>query len=298
MLDKKTAFLHKLALFGAAFIWGSSFIVVKSSMDSMPPNILLGVRFTIGFFLLCIIFRKKLKNITPRLVVRGGLTGLFLFTAYCLQTIGITDTTPGKNAFLTAVYCVIVPFLFWAVYKIRPDKFNFIAAVLCVTGIGFVSLNGDFSIRFGDALTLAGGFFYAVHVIAVAKLGKGEDSVLFTMMQFGSAAIASWVVGLTFEGLPAQMPSTSAILGVFYLACFATTVCLLLQNVGQQGVDPSAAAILLSLESVFGVFFSVLLYGEQLTGRLVLGFALIFVAVITSETKFAFLKGGKKHTNA
>lgn len=292
-MDKKTGALHKAALFAAAIIWGSSFIVVKTSVDSLPPNILLGVRFTIGCGLLCIIFYKKLKNITLGLVLRGGATGLFLFTAYCLQTIGITDTTPGKNAFLTAVYCVLVPFLYWGVYKIRPDKFNFIAAVLCIAGIGFVSLTGDFSIRFGDALTLAGGFFYAVHMVAVAKLGMGEDSVLFTIMQFGSAAIASWVVGLLFEGLPAKMPPPSAIAGVLYLACFATAAALLLQNVGQQGTDPSAAAIILSLESVFGVLFSVLLYGEQLTARLVLGFVLIFCAVVTSETKLSFLKPKK-----
>lgn len=289
---------HKAALFLAALIWGSSFIVVKSSVDSLPPNILLGVRFSVGCALLAVIFHKKLRKITPRLLWRGGITGLFLFTAYCLQTIGITATTPGKNAFLTAVYCVIVPFLYWGVYKIRPDRFNFLAAVLCVVGIGFVSLTGDFTVGFGDALTLAGGFFYAVHVIAVAKFGMGEDSVLFTMIQFGSAAIASWTVGLLFEGLPAQMPSASALWGVAYLACFATTVALLLQNVGQQGTDPSAAAIILSLESVFGVLFSVLLYGEQLTVRLVLGFVLIFCAVIISETKLGFLRRKKADSPA
>lgn len=294
-MNQKTGALHKAALFGAALIWGSSFIVVKTSVDSLPPNILLGVRFTIGCALLCIIFHKKLKDVTPRLVVRGGVTGLFLFTAYCLQTIGITHTTPGKNAFLTAVYCVLVPFLYWIVYKIRPDRFNVIAAVLCIAGIGFVSLTGEFTVGIGDALTLAGGLFYAVHMVAVAKLGIKEDSVLFTIMQFGSAAIASWVVGLIFEGLPAQLPPSSTIVGVLYLSCFATTVALLLQNVGQQGTDPSAAAIILSLESVFGVLFSVLLYGEQLTVRLVLGFVLIFCSIITSETKLSFLRRNRKN---
>lgn len=288
-MKTNTGTLHKFALFGAALIWGSSFIVVKSSVDTLTPNVLLGVRFSIGCVLLCLIFHKKLRLVTPRLVLRGGLTGLFLFTAYCVQTIGITQTTPGKNAFLTAVYCVLVPFLYWLVYKIRPDRYNFIAAVLCIAGIGFVSLNGDFSIGRGDALTLLGGFFYAVHMVAVAKLGKGEDSVLFTIMQFGSAALASWVVALVFEGLPTALPPTTTIFGVLYLAVFATTVALLLQNIGQQGTDPSAAAILLSLESVFGVLFSVLLYGEELTPRLVFGFVLIFFSVLTSETKLSFL---------
>ncbi|MEG0804026.1 MAG: DMT family transporter, partial [Pygmaiobacter sp.] len=192
--------LHKSALFAAALIWGSSFFIVKNSVSDFSPNILLGIRFTIGCILLSLIFYKKLRFITRALIWKGGLTGLFLCGAYCLQTIGITDTTPGKNAFLTAIYCVLVPFFYWVIYKIRPDRYNFLAATLCIAGIGLVSLTGDFSIRFGDALTLAGGVFYALHMVAVAKFGMDQDSVLFTIIQFASAAAASWIVGFCFEG--------------------------------------------------------------------------------------------------
>lgn len=288
LTEKKRNFLAKLALFVAALIWGSSFFIVKNTVDVFQPNILLGVRFTIACALLSIVFYKKWKLVNKSYLWRGAVMGVLLFIAYCLQTIGLTDTTPGKNAFLTAVYCVIVPFLFWAVNRIRPDRYNVLAAVICIAGIGLVSLSGDFTIRFGDALTLASGIFYALHIVAVARFAKGHDMILLTILQFGMVAVLSWGAGLLFEELPTQCdPAT--LLGLIYLAVCATGIALLLQNLGQKYTHPSAAAIILSLESVFGVMFSMLFYGERLTARLGVGFLFIFVAVLISETKLAFL---------
>lgn len=289
MNDTAKHFLPKFALFIAALIWGSSFFIVKNAVDVFPPNILLGIRFTVGCLLLALIFWKKLKVLNFSYLWQGSILGVLLFTAYCTQTIGITDTTPGKNAFLTAAYCVLVPFLFWITEKRRPDLYNFAAAFLCLTGIGLVSLDGNFSIRFGDALTLVGAFFYAAHIIAVARFSRGKDPVLLTVVQFGAAAVCSWVLGLATEPFPTVV-TLNAVLGVAYLAVFATTAALLLQNVGQKYADPSSAAILLSLESVFGVAFSMVFYHEKLTLRLGAGFLLIFAAVILSETKLSFLR--------
>ncbi len=283
----------KLALFGATLIWGSSFLIVKSSMDVMQPHVLLALRFTIGCLLLCIIFHKNLKKLNKEYYIKGGILGACLFLAYSLQTIGITDTTPGKNAFLTAIYCVLVPFLFWAVDKKKPDKFNIIAAFVSIFGIGLVSLNGDLSIRMGDAFTLAGGVVYAVHIVAVAKFSKDKDPILLTIMQFAYAAVFSWIIALSFEDMPSGW-SVGSVAGLLYLAVFATAVALLLQNIGQKYTKPAPASIILSLESVFGVLFSVVFFHEELTTRLFIGFCLIFIAILISETKLSFLKKGNK----
>lgn len=288
--------LPKLALFMAAFIWGSSFFIMKDTVDVFPPYILLGFRFTIASILLSVVFFKKLRQINLDYIWRSGVIGLFLFLGYSTQTIGITETTPGKNAFLTAIYCVIVPFLFWAVDRSRPDIYNFMAAIVCISGIGLVSLKGDFSIGFGDAFTLLGGFLYAGHLVAVAKLGKGKDPIIITILQFGFAALLSWGMGVIFEKFPTRW-ETGNIIGLLYLAVFATAVALLFQNIGQKWTHPSAAAIILSLESVFGVMFSVMFYGEQLTLRLLIGFVLIFAAVIISETKLSFIRDIKKRAS-
>jgi drug/metabolite transporter (DMT)-like permease len=282
--------MPKLALFSAAFIWGSSFFIMKNTVDVFTPYILLGFRFTIACILLSIIFWKKIKEINFEYIWKGSIIGLFLFLAYSTQTFGLTETTPGKNALLTAIYCVIVPFLFWIVDKSKPDIYNFTAAIVCIAGIGMVSLTGDFTIGYGDAFTLLGGFIYAGHIVAVAKLGKGKDPIIITILQFGFAAIFSWIAGFSFETFPKQW-SMGSVAGLMYLAVFATAIALLFQNIGQKHTHPSAAAIILSLESVFGVLFSVVFFREQLTLRLIIGFIFIFIAVIVSETKLSFLKG-------
>lgn len=283
--------LAKPMLFAAALIWGTSFFIMKNALDNVPVFALLAIRFTAGAVLLGIICAKKWKGFTLDYLWRGAIVGGFLFLAYTVQTFGLSFTTPSKNAFLTAVYCVLVPFFTWAVVKRRPDRFNILAAVLCVLGVGLVSLNEELTINIGDLLTLLCAVFYASHIVAVEKLSPGKDIYLITVFQFAFAALYSWVFSLTTEVFPNQaLTNPDVFLPLAYLCVMATTVALLFQNVGQIWSDPASAAVILSLESVFGVLFSVICYGDQVSAKMLCGFALIFVAVVCSETKFSFLR--------
>ena len=291
MSPKTMKVLAKPMLFAAALIWGTSFFIMKNTLDVMPVFFLLAIRFTAGAVLLALVCWKRWKKFTPDYLWRGAIIGGFLFLAYTVQTFGLSLTTPSKNAFLTAVYCVIVPFLTWAVVKVKPDGYNIAAALLCVAGVGLVSLNDQLSINAGDLLTLLCAVFYASHIVAVEKVSPGKDITLLTVFQFAFAALYAWVCGLCTKTFPAQALTDPAVfLPLAYLCVMATTVALLFQNVGQIWSDPASASVILSLESVFGVLFSVLFYGDPVTGRLLAGFALIFVAVVCSETKFSFLR--------
>lgn len=287
--------LAKPMLFAAALIWGSSFFIMKGAVDIIPTFYLLAIRFTGGAVLLALVCWKKWgRHFTRDYLWRGAVIGGFLFLAYSVQTFGLMGTTPSKNAFLTAVYCVLVPFLYWLAMKKRPDRYNILAAVLCVAGVGLVSLTSDFTITWGDGLTLICAFFYAAHIVAVAKVSPGKDIYLLTVFQFAFAALYAWICGGLFQELPpTSVVSADLVFQMIYLVVMATTVALLFQNVGQIWSDPSSAAVILSLESVFGVLFSVLCYGDPVTGQLLAGFALIFVAVVCSETKFSFLRKKK-----
>ncbi len=298
MNEKTMGALAKPMLFAAAFIWGSSFFIMKDVTDFIPTYFLLAIRFTVGAVLLSLICWKKWRGFDLSYLWRGTVIGGFLFLAYTVQTFGLMDTTPSKNAFLTAVYCVVVPFLCWAVMKVRPDGFNIAAAVLCVTGVGFVSLSGNLTVTWGDGLTLVSAVFYAAHIVAVAKVSTGKDIYLLTIFQFAFAALYSWIFGIIFQEFP-TLPvfNFSILIQLAYLSVMATTVALLFQNVGQVWSDPASASVILSLESVFGVLCSVLFAGDEITLRLVAGFALIFVAVVTSETKLTFLRKGWKKEN-
>jgi drug/metabolite transporter (DMT)-like permease len=182
-----------------------------------------------------------------------------------------------------------VPFLYWIVARVRPDRYNILASAVCVAGIGLVSLGGDFTMRMGDALTLLCGVFYAMHIVAVACFSREHDIFLLTLIQFATAALLGLICGAIFEPFPKEV-GTGSIWSLVYLCFFATAAALLMQNVGQKYTPPSAAALILSLESVFGALFSVLFYGERLTLKTSSGFVLIFLAVIISESKLTFLK--------
>ena len=286
--------LAKPMLFLAAFIWGSSFFIMKGAVDVLPPFFLLALRFSGGAVLLALVCGRRWRAFTRDYLWRGAVIGGFLFLAYSVQTFGLMGTTPSKNAFLTAVYCVIVPFLYWAAAQRRPDRYNILAALLCVAGIGLVALKGDLSITWGDALTLCCAVFYAAHIVAVAKVSPDKDIYLLTVFQFAFAALYAWGCSLASERLPGPAVFTADLLiQLGYLTVMATTVALLFQNVGQVWSDPASASVILSLESVFGVACSVIFYGDPVTPRLMAGFALIFVAVVCSETKFSFLRRPK-----
>lgn len=277
----------------ATLIWGSTFFILKDTLDDVDLMFLLAFRFTFAAVLLALVFWKRWRHIDRSYWLRGGLMGVILFAAYTVQNFGLMDTTPGKNAFFTAVYCVIVPFLYWGVDRLRPDRYNLLAALLCIAGIGFVSWDGGFSLSWGDMLTLVSGFLYACHILAVSKFSRSRDVFLLTVIQFGTTALCCWVGTAFTQGLPTGGLPAQAWWVLLYLAIAATSLALLLQNVGQKYTDPSSAAVLLALEAPFGVAFSVLFAGEAPTPFMYFGFFLIFVAVVCSETKFRFLRRRK-----
>jgi len=291
MKKSTLSLVAKIALVTATLIWGASFIVVKDMTDTLPPLLLLACRFLPASLLMAIVFAGRLKKLNFGYLWRGSVMGMLLFFAYTFQTYGITDTTPGKNAFLTGVYCIIVPFLAWLLSHKRPDRYNVTAAFLCIIGIGFVSLNGDFSMRLGDILTLICGLFYAFHIIVSADYTEEYDPMLLSILQFAvngfCALIASCIVHP--EAFTAVTVAGGLVWSILYLTVGSTAIGLSLQCFGQKYVEPSTAALLLSLESVFGVVFSVIMGAETLTVKVVIGFVLIFAAIVISETKLAFL---------
>ena len=296
---KETSVLARFAsplIVLATIIWGSSFVVMKNSVDVLPTFWLLAIRFTFSALVLAVVFIKRWKVLDRQYLIGGTVMGFCLFVAYAFQTFGLEQTTSGKNAFFTAVYCVIVPFLYWVIAKRRPDKFNILAAFLCIAGIALVSVTGSNASAFnmGDVLTLIGGFFFAAHIVAVAKYSEGRDIFILTTLQFASFALFSWIgVLITRPALTPGVFDQSLIFSLAYLVIFASCGALLFQNIGQKYTAPSTAAVLLSLEAPFGVFFSILFAGERPTPLMFVGFALIFIAVVCSETKFSFLRKKK-----
>lgn len=279
----------KIALAGAAAIWGGSFVVIKGALDVVPPCWLMFVRFFFSALIVGALFWKRVRPHLDASTLRcGAVLGILSGTAFVVQNIGLTDTTPGRNAFLTAAYCVMVPFVNWAVARRRPGATSIVAAALGILGVGLLSLGDDFSVglSWGDMLTLVSAVLYALHIVAVARFSaSGHEVMTMTVTQLAMSAAVSLAAALVLEGvIDFGVFADPGIWGaLFYLVILSSAVCMVVQNLGQAHVPPAPASLLLSLESVFAVIASVLFYGEVVTPRLACGFASIFAAVVVSE---------------
>lgn len=287
-MNNNKANLGRTCLILTTLIWGSSFVILKSALDSITPLWVLAIRFSGAAILMLIACLPRLKKLDKRYVTGGCLMGLCLAAAYIVQTYGLVYTTPGKNAFLTTTYCILVPFLYWAISGKRPDKYNITAALVCLVGVGFVCLGNDLSINIGDMLTILCGLFYGLHIIVTSRTAENRDPVLITMLQFATAAVVCFIGAVLFEPAPHDIGSGTW-LSIAYMTFICTGLCYILQTVGQKYTPPSQTAVILTLESVFGSAISVILGVESLTFNIALGFCLIFIAIITSETKLDFL---------
>ena len=295
---RRTSFTSTLASFGlilTAAIWGFAFVVVKDSLDYVGAVYMIALRYTLAAVAMSLIFIKRWKNLNKKTLLHGVITGVFLFIAYLSQTIGCNFTTAGKNAFLTTIYVILIPFICWIMYKKRPGWYVFLAAFMSIIGIGLLALGtGDTAgINSGDILTLISGLFFAMHIVWSERYAnKGDEPLLLTLLQFIVCAVFGWILAPFFEGaVPvAALSNPRVIVSLLYLGLLSTMVCFSLQNIGLKYVQSSLASILLSFESVFGVLFSTIILKEHLTPRMIVGCVLIFAALLLSEC----MKGHKK----
>ena len=285
MEQKKRVQAHLLLLL-TAIIWGSAFVFQKFATEQLSSWFITAARFSIAAVLLWGITFPKWGKLNKGYLLGGLITGTTMGLGTAVQTVALTlGTTPGKSAFLTAVYCVIVPFFYWFVSKEKPQKNHVLAAIICLIGIGLISLNGDMTMQAGDIVTLICGVIFACDLTAVAWFAKGRDPILLTTMQITFSAVVGWIGTFATQGLPTQI-SMEAMGNVLYLALFSTALCLFLQAYGLKHTDAAVGTILLSLESVFGVIFAVLLYHETVTFRMAIGFIVVFIAVLLAQFRF------------
>lgn len=276
--------LSVLGLIVTTIIWGSAFVVMKNSVDVISPTYLLALRFTIASIALVAVFWKRVRSVKKTDLLCGGLLGVFLFVSYLLQTYGLKYTTASKNAFITTLYVILVPFLHWFFNRKKPSGNNMAAAVIAVLGLALISLEGDLSVNIGDMMTLLCGLFFAFHIVFIDRYTNDHDPVILTVIQMVVAAALSWVLAPLLEGTQDFSVIDGPMLtGLLYLGIFSTMICFLLQNVGQKHLSPNTSSIILSFEAVFGLVFSVLFLGEMVTARLMAGCVLMFASIILSE---------------
>ena len=267
----------------AAFIGGGGFISVKYLLDwgYDPYQVIFG-RFLMASLCMGIVYHKRLRKITKKEWKVGSILGALLAAMFVLMTVGLLYTTPSINAFLVNIQAVLVPFICWGVFRQKPTRNHFIAALMTLIGVCCLSLTADFRIDFGAALTLLAALAFSMQMAFLGNLTDGCDSVHIAITE-NISMLVMMVVVLNFTGwdMPAMtMPSFG---NFFFLGAFCTAGYFVLQSAGQQITSPNKAAIIITSESIFAAIFSAILYGERMNLRGYIGCIVIFAAMMLAE---------------
>lgn len=279
----KKSTLAKILLFVTAVLWGSTFTIGKLASEVFSAAFVIALRFLVAALALLIAAYPQRKQLDRKHWINGFWMGLSLFISYILQVGGLAlDTSPGKSAFLCTTYSVLVPFVYWLVTKEPPKLRHVVCVFLCLTGVGILSLSGGWGMSRGDILTVLSGIPGAFNIVISAIVCRNRNVLLLTTIELWVVTILAWIFVMVGNEFPTVFP-LDAVGGIVYLGLIATALCLYLQSYGLKYAEPAIGGMLLSLESVFGVLFSVIVYHETITLRMVIGFAVIFAAIMLSQ---------------
>jgi len=290
LTDKRKTTLSSLCLFLTSIIWGFAFVAQVQGMEFMGSLTFGGVRFALGALsLLPVIllfergrgaageFKQTLRT--------GALTGVILFAASTLQQYGILLTqSAGKSGFITGLYTVLTPIFSIALGK-KPGLLTGLGAVSAFAGLYFLSApEGLGRVTLGDGLLVAGAVFWTLHIMAVDAFAPRVRPIRFSAVQFAVCATLSLIAMALFE-----QPTFGALwagrVPLLYGAFLSVGVAYTLQIVGQRHVEPSKAAIIFSLESLFAALGGFLLLREVMGWKQYLGGALMFLGIVLSQMK-------------
>lgn len=275
-------YLAIAGLITVTVIWGGGFVASDMALESLRPFQIMTIRFLLASVLMGLISIRGLKGITVHEVRAGILMGAALFAGFAFQIVGLQYTTPSKNAFLTALNVVMVPFIAFVILKKKIGIKSIAGAAMAIVGVGLLSLEKNLALGIGDALTLVCAAGFAFQIFFTSEFVKKYRAVVLNFIQMLTAEVLSFVSLFLFGETHFDV-TAKGWLSVLYLGVVSTTVCYLLQTASQKYVDETKAAIILSMESVFGTLFSILILHERVTLRMVAGSIIILAAVIVSN---------------
>ena len=291
-MDRKMIRANGLLLL-TAIIWGGGFVAQRLGMRDIGPFMFNALRFALGALALVPLLLWRGERSRPAGAtwqstwLIGAAAGFFLFFGATFQQLGLVFTTAGKAGFVTGLYVIIVPLL-GMIWGDRAPVQTWIGAVLAVAGLYFLSIREDFRIALGDGYVLIGAFFWAGHVQFIAHFSSRVGPLRLSFVQSVVTALISLLVAAAVEETTPSMIINS--LGpIFYGGVISIGIAYTLQVVAQQDARPSHAAILLSLEAVFAVFWGWLLLDEVLSDRGLIGSALMLTGMVLSQIR---LPGG------
>lgn len=286
-------------LLTAAMIWGFAFAAQDAASDvgaftlGFSRSIIAGI-FLIGVVIALdkitnsgrVLFSKKGIDVNKNELIGGAICGAILAVASAFQQIGINvGTDGGKAAFITALYVVLVPIYALALRKKAPINV-WVSIGIAIVGFYLLCIKENLTVAPSDILVVISAMIFPIHILTIDHFSPRCDGVRMSMVQFFVAAVINLIIALIAES-PLDFPLVfNNALPILFLGIGSSGIAYTLQIIGQKGVNPAVASIILSLESVFGVIGTALFLGQTLSPREYIGCAVVLAAVVLSQISF------------
>lgn len=301
---KKSTFKYNIFLLAAAVIWGFAFVAQCNVQGKINIFLFIGARFLLGSAsLLPVIFllenkgekKAQVKPSGKMTVVGGAVCGTILFIASALQQWGINiSPSAGKAGFITGIYTVLVPIFYFLFFRKKTGLNVCLGAICAVAGLYLLSVtDGIESIGFSDIVIFIGAIFWALHILTIDRFISKVSPIKFSAVQFGTAGIIGTLLAFTVGGVSfAEAPSQILAVGLplLYVGICSSGIAYTCQVLGQRGANPTYAAIILSLESVFAAVGGAIFGIDNMSVRSYIGCAVIFAGIIISQIDFQIKK--------
>ena len=302
-------YISTTLLFVAAIIWGFAFAAQDAASDMGAFTLGFARSIVAGVFLVGVVilfdrvthsgrrlFSKKGIDVNKTEIIGGVIIGVVLVVASAFQQIGINSGTDGgKAAFITALYVVLVPVYALALKKKAPVNI-WVSIAIAVVGFYFLCIKSDLTIALSDLLVIAASMIFPIHILTIDHFSPKCDGIRMSMVQFFTASILNLIIALIAEKPSEFTLIFPNIMPILFLGIGSSGVAYTLQILGQKDVNPAAASIILSLESVFGIVGTALFLGKTLTPREYLGCAIVLVAVVLSQIDVKAIVRKQKRT--
>ena len=273
--------LATLLLVGVTAVWGSTFFLIRDLVQVVPPVDFLAVRFSVAALVMAVVFRRQVRALGRGDLLLGAVLGALYGSAQILQTIGLRTTAASVSGFVTGMYVVLTPVLAAVIFRDRVGRSAWLAVALATLGLALLSLRGGLVVGVGEGLTLVAAAVYALHIVGLGRWSTPSAAVGLATVQAGVIAVICLVGalpgGVVLPQTGGQWAST------LYMAIIAGAGALWAQTWAQAHLTATRAAIVMTLEPVFAAFFAVLLGGESLTVRMLLGGGLVLAAMYLVE---------------
>ena len=281
----RTKILLYLGLLATTAIWGSSFLVMKDSLERQDVNSFLASRFVLAALIMFAFKPESLSGLDKVFVRRAVLTGVLATGGFISQTFGLTLTTVSNTGFITGLYLVFTPLIAWLLLKHRITRAQWSAVLVATIGLYLIAYNG-ISVGIGEILVLISAILFAAQIVAIGELSDGKNSYSLTLIQIIVAAVVFLV--LTLIGGYQAPPDSSVWAAVIFTAVFATFFGFLIQVKAQAVMSATVAGVLLAMETPFALFFGLYFDNDPFTLRIMSGGTLVMLAmalVIWSDSR-------------